>query len=117
MVLSSEKITVNNLPKEFKDMAIEDKNELKTSWYSVYIEIFKEYYQKREAEKLKKSAEIMANIYEEDEELKSWIDFEENILWIYFKVKFGKLILIPLLEMRWVKKEFVLLLIVIVLVF
>ena len=80
MVLSSEKITVNNLAKEFKDMAIEVKNELKTSLNSVYIEIFKEYYQKREAEKLKKSAEIMANIYEEDEELKSWIDFEENIL-------------------------------------
>lgn len=53
MVLSSEKITVNNLPKEFKDMAIEVKNELKTSLNSVYIEIFKEYYQKREAEKLK----------------------------------------------------------------
>ena len=29
---------------------------------------------------LKKSAEIMATVYEEDEELKSWIDFEENIL-------------------------------------
>ena len=42
MVLSSEKITVNNLPKEFKDMAIEVKNELKTSLNSVYIEIFKE---------------------------------------------------------------------------
>ena len=46
MVLSSEKITVNNLPKEFKDMAIEVKNELKTSLNSVYIEIFKEYYQR-----------------------------------------------------------------------
>ncbi len=49
MVLSSEKITVNNLPKEFKDMAIEVKNELKTSLNSVYIEIFKEYYQKRDS--------------------------------------------------------------------
>ena len=79
MVLSNEKITVNNLPKEFKDMALEVKNELKTSLNNVYIEIFKEYYQKREAEKLKKSAEIMANIYEEDEELKSWTNFEEDI--------------------------------------
>ena len=79
MVLSNEKITVNNLPKEFKDMALEFKNELKTSLNNVYIEIFKEYYQKREAEKLKKSAEIMANIYEEDEELKSWTNFEEDI--------------------------------------
>ena len=79
MVLSNEKITVNNLPKEFKDMAVELKNELKTSLNNVYIEIFKEYYQKREAEKLKKSAEIMANIYEEDEELKSWTNFEEDI--------------------------------------
>ena len=79
MVLSNEKITVNNLPKEFKDMAVELKNELTTSLNNVYIEIFKEYYQKREAEKLKKSAEIMANIYEEDEELKSWTNFEEDI--------------------------------------
>ena len=79
MVLSNEKITVNNLPKEFKDMAVELKNELKTSLNNVYIEIFKEYYQKREAEKLKKSTEIMANIYEEDEELKSWTNFEEDI--------------------------------------
>lgn len=79
MVLSNEKITVNNLPKEFKDMALEVKNELKTSLNNVYIEIFKEYYQKREAEKLKKSAEIMANTYEEDEELKSWTNFEEDI--------------------------------------
>ena len=79
MVLSNEKITVNNLPKEFKDMAVELKNELKTSLNNIYIEIFKEYYQKREAEKLKKSAEIMANIYEEDEELKSWTNFEEDI--------------------------------------
>ena len=79
MVLSSEKITVNNLPKEFKDMALELKNELKTSLNNVYIEIFKEYYQKREAEKLKKSAEIMASIYEEDEELKSWTNFEDDI--------------------------------------
>ena len=79
MVLSNEKITVNNLPKEFKDMALEVKNELKTSLNNVYIEIFKEYYQKREAEKLKKSAEIMASIYEEDEELKSWTNFEEDI--------------------------------------
>ena len=51
MVISNEKITVNNLPKEFKDMALEVKNELKTSLNNVYIEIFKEYYQKREAEK------------------------------------------------------------------
>lgn len=79
MVLSNEKITVNNLPKEFKDMALEVKNELKTSLNNVYIEIFKEYYQKREAEKLKKSAEIMASIYEEDEELKSWTNFEDDI--------------------------------------
>lgn len=79
MVLSSEKITVNNLPKEFKDMALELKNELKTSLNNVYIEIFKEYYQKREAEKLKKSAEIMASVYEEDEELSSWTNFEEDI--------------------------------------
>ena len=79
MVLSSEKITVNNLPKEFKDMASELKNELKTSLNNVYIEIFKEYYQKREAEKLKKSAEIMASVYEEDEELSSWTNFEEDI--------------------------------------
>lgn len=79
MVLLGEKITVNNLPKEFKDMALELKSELKTSLNNVYIEIFKEYYQKREAEKLKKSAEIMANIYEEDEELKSWTNFEEDI--------------------------------------
>ena len=79
MVLSNEQITVNNLPKEFKDMALEVKNESKTSLNNVYIEIFKEYYQKSEAEKLKKSAEIMANIYEEDEELKSWTNFEEDI--------------------------------------
>ena len=79
MVLSNEKITVNNLPKEFKDMALEVKNELKTSLNNVYIEIFKEYYQKREAEKLKKSAEIMASVYEEDEELSSWTNFEEDI--------------------------------------
>ena len=79
MVLSNEKITVNNLPKEFKDMALELKNELKTSLNNVYIEIFKEYYQKREAEKLKKSAEIMASVYEEDEELSSWTNFEEDI--------------------------------------
>lgn len=79
MVLLGEKITVNNLPKEFKDMALELKSELKTSLNNVYIEIFKEYYQKREAEKLKKSAEIMANIYEEDEELKSWTNFEDDI--------------------------------------
>lgn len=79
MVLLGEKITVNNLPKEFKDMALELKSELKTSLNNVYIEIFKEYYQKREAEKLKKSAEIMASIYEEDEELKSWTNFEEDI--------------------------------------
>ena len=79
MVLSNEKITVNNLPKEFKDMAVELKNELKTSLNNVYIEIFKEYYQKREAEKLKKSAEIMASVYEEDEELSSWTNFEEDI--------------------------------------
>lgn len=51
MVLSYEKITINNLPKEFKDMADE----------------------------LKKSAEIMENIYDVDEELKDWINFEENI--------------------------------------
>jgi hypothetical protein len=79
MVISNEKITVNNLPKEFKDMALELKNELKTSLNNVYIEIFKEYYQKREAEKLKKSAEIMASVYEEDEELSSWTNFEEDI--------------------------------------
>lgn len=79
MVISTEKITVNNLPKEFKEMAIELKNELKTSLNDVYIEIFREYYQKREAEKLKKSAEIMANIYEEDEELNAWKNFEEDI--------------------------------------
>ena len=79
MVALNEKITINNLPKEFKDMALEVKNELKTSLNSVYIEIFKEYYQKREAEKLKKSAEIMASIYEEDEELKSWTNFEDDI--------------------------------------
>ena len=79
MVISNEKITVNNLPKEFKDMASELKNELKTSLNNVYIEIFKEYYQKREAEKLKKSAEIMASVYEEDEELSSWTNFEEDI--------------------------------------
>ena len=78
MVALNEKITINNLPKEFKDMALEVKNELKTSLNSVYIEIFKEYYQKREAEKLKKSAEIMASIYEEDEELNDWINFEED---------------------------------------
>lgn len=75
----SEKITINNLPKEFKDMALEVKSELKTSLNNVYIEIFKEYYQKREIEKLKKSAEIMANVYEEDEDLNSWRDFEEDI--------------------------------------
>lgn len=78
MVALNEKITINNLPKEFKDMALEVKNELKTSLNSVYIEIFKEYYQKREAEKLKKSAEIMASIYDEDEELNDWINFEED---------------------------------------
>lgn len=78
MVALNEKITINNLPKEFKDMALEIKNELKTSLNSVYIEIFKEYYQKREAEKLKKSAEIMASIYDEDEELNDWINFEED---------------------------------------
>lgn len=55
MVLSYEKITINNLPKEFKDMALEIKDELK------------------------KSAEIMENIYDVDEELKDWINFEENI--------------------------------------
>lgn len=79
MPLLQEKITINNLPKEFKDMALEVKNELKTSLNNVYIEIFKEYYQKREAEKLRKSAEIMASIYNEDEELKEWINFEEDV--------------------------------------
>ena len=79
MLLLQEKITINNLPKEVKDMAFEVKNELKTSLNNVYIEIFKEYYQKREAEKLKKSAEIIASIYEEDEELKSWTNFEDDI--------------------------------------
>jgi hypothetical protein len=79
MLLLQEKITINNLPKEFKDMALEVKNELKTSLNNVYIEIFKEYYQKREAEKLRKSAEIMASIYNEDEELKEWINFEEDV--------------------------------------
>ncbi len=80
MVASQEKITINNLPKEFKAMALEIKDELKTSLNSVYIEIFNEYYKKREAEKMKKSAEIMASIYEEDDELKAWTNFEEDIL-------------------------------------
>ena len=79
MVVTYEKITINNLPKEFKDMALEIKDELKTSLNSVYIEIFNEYYKKREIEKMKKSAEIMASIYEEDEDLKAWSDFEEDI--------------------------------------
>lgn len=79
MVLSYEKITINNLPKEFKDMALEIKDELKTSLNNVYIEIFTEYYKKREAEKLKKSAEIMKNIYDADEELNDWMSFEEDI--------------------------------------
>ncbi|MFA7085001.1 MAG: hypothetical protein WC141_10800 [Arcobacteraceae bacterium] len=54
MIVQQEKITINHFPKEFQ-----------------------EYYQKREAEKLKKSAEIMVSIYEEDEELKSWTNFED----------------------------------------
>lgn len=80
MVISSEKITINNLPTEFKNMALEIKDELKTSLNSVYIEIFNEYYKKREAEKMEKSAEIMASIYEEDEDLKAWTNFEEDII-------------------------------------
>ncbi|MCK9257476.1 MAG: hypothetical protein M0P02_05325 [Sulfurospirillaceae bacterium] len=79
MVVTHEKITINNLPKEFKDMALEIKDELKTSLNSVYIEIFNEYYKKREVEKMKKSAEIMAAVYEEDEDLKAWSNFEEDM--------------------------------------
>ncbi len=79
MVLTKEKITINNLPKEFKDMAIEVKDELKTSLNNAYIEIFKDFYQKREAEKLKKSAEIMVGVYDEDEEFRDWVNFEEDI--------------------------------------
>jgi len=75
-----EKITINNFPKEFKDMALELKDELKTSLNSVYIKIFNEYYQRREAQKMEKSAQIMSSIYEKDEELKAWANFEEDIV-------------------------------------
>ena len=77
--MTAEKITVT-IPLELKERLVVLKDELKTSMSSIYKEALESYLEKKEIEKFKKSALIMANIYEEDEELNSWANFEEDIL-------------------------------------
>ncbi|RXJ96789.1 hypothetical protein CRU94_01380 [Arcobacter sp. AHV-9/2010] len=77
--MTAEKITVT-IPFELKERLVVLKDELKTSMSFIYKEALESYLEKKEIEKFQKSALIMANIYEEDEELNSWANFEENIL-------------------------------------
>ena len=72
------KITVT-IPHELKERLVCVKDELKTSMSAIYKEALESYLEKKELEKWEKAAEIMANIYKEDEELNSWIDFVEDI--------------------------------------
>jgi predicted transcriptional regulator len=74
----AEKITVT-IPSELKEKLYELKNEFQTTMSSIYKEALKEYIDKKEKEKWVKATALMAQEYENNPELKEWIDFEEDM--------------------------------------
>jgi hypothetical protein len=77
-MISMEKTTLN-MPIELKQKVLELKDELKLSMSAIYIQAIEEFVKKQEEQKWIKAAKIMKEEYENNPELKDWIEFEEDI--------------------------------------
>jgi predicted transcriptional regulator len=74
----AEKVTFN-IPVELKNQVVQLKDELNISMSSIYIEAIKTYVQEQEKKRWQEAARLMSREYEENEELKDWNEFEEDI--------------------------------------
>ncbi|HHD72364.1 MAG TPA: CopG family transcriptional regulator [Epsilonproteobacteria bacterium] len=73
----AEKITVT-IPYELKEQLNALKDELQTSMSAIYKDALKTYVEQKEVEKWKKAAALMADEYENNPELRDWVEFEEG---------------------------------------
>lgn len=73
----AEKITVT-IPSALKEQLQALKQELQTSMSAIYKEALQSYLEQKEREKWARAADRMAKVYEEDEVLRDWVEFEEG---------------------------------------
>jgi len=76
-IQKAEKITVT-IPYELKEQLHDLKNELHTTMSAIYKDALQSYIEQKERDKWKKAAELMIEEYENNPELKDWVDFEED---------------------------------------
>jgi predicted transcriptional regulator len=74
----AEKVTFN-IPVELKEQVIHLKEELNISMSSIYIDAIKAYVQEQDKKRWQEAAKLMSKEYEQNDELKEWSEFEEDI--------------------------------------
>ena len=75
---STEKITVT-IPHELKEQLVSLKKEMHTSMSQIYKEALQAFVAERERQRWINAAKTMQKHYVADDELKEWIEFEEDI--------------------------------------
>ena len=76
-IQKSEKITVT-IPFELKEQLHSLKNELHTTMSAIYKDALKAYIEQKERDKWSKAVTIMNEEYENNPELKEWMNFEDD---------------------------------------
>lgn len=73
-----EKVTFN-IPSSLKKKATLLKDEMNISMSTLYKEAIEAYVREKEILKWQKAADMMSDEYEDNPELKEWLEFEEDV--------------------------------------
>lgn len=79
MIVANNKVTIM-VPNQIKEDVLRLKKDLKVSMNSIYNTAIQEYVKQKDREKLQKEALSMVSEYENNQEIKEFVEFEEKII-------------------------------------